>query len=130
MTFSEWTALGALFAGLWLIALAPFLYPFYVAVRRGKSVSRRWLFVVAATCMTYGLIMLLVTAVWLPLEFLVTKVAPQLKIDAPQIASWFNPALDFVYTWFHYVPLLLLFVLAFFNTRWLWKRWHKIAGVL
>lgn len=117
------------FAVIWLVALWPLIFPTLLAVRSGKHIQRRGLFVLGATCLSYGFFLLLVIAVWLPLELL-ASFWPQLASDVPQFTSRSTPMLNFAHAWFKFLPFLMLLVFASISTRWLWKRWPKFAEVI
>ncbi|MBZ0068441.1 MAG: hypothetical protein K8F26_06460 [Thiobacillus sp.] len=129
MALTDWTLMVATFAVIWLIALWPLLFPLFLAVRSGKHVQRRWLFVLGATCLSYGFFLLLVIAFWLPLEFL-TSIWPQLAFEAPQFTSLAGPLVDFAHAWFKFLPFLMLVAFASISTRWLWLRWPRFAEVI
>ena len=100
----------------------------------GRDVPLRWLFVFLVAISSYGILGLLAALIWLPMDFLVSTVAPQLPDEAPAIAAWLNPVLNYIHTWMrtwlHLVAALLMVVFTVAFTRSLWRRWPRIAGAL
>ncbi|MEW5789024.1 MAG: hypothetical protein AB1899_14345 [Pseudomonadota bacterium] len=129
MAPTDWLLMATTFAVIWLVALWPLIFPTVLAVRSGKNIQRRGLFVLGATCLSYGFFLLLVITFWLPLEFL-ASIWPQLAIDAPQFTFVAGPLLSFTNTWFKFLPFILPLAFASISTRWLWHRWPSIAEVI
>src|SRR2546430_2118261 len=114
MSAAEWAGLIAPFLLVWCLALSPLLVPLFVVIRWGRNVPLRWLFVFLAAISSYGILGLLAALIWLPMDFLVSTVAPQLPDEAPAIAAWLNPVLNYIHTWMrtwlHLVAVLLMVV--------------------
>jgi hypothetical protein len=130
MSAVDWAMLGVMFAVLWLLMLSPLLVPLYLALRGGRSVPRRWLFVLLVACSGYGFLLLLFILLAYPLQFFAVAVAPQLFQDVPGTREAIGPPMEFLYeakTWL-WGPALVGYSVWF--ARRVWRRWPRIVSVL
>jgi len=130
MTAAEWASIIGLFGVMWSIALAPLFVPLFVAIRAGRDAPRRWLFVLLATVSAYGFLGLFSVVIWLPLEFLASRVAAQAAVEFPHFAGSIFPLLNDIYPWVPWAGMLCAIIFAIAFTRYFWRRWPRIVAVL
>ena len=117
-------------AFLGFAALMPVLYPAFLAARTKPVIPRRILFVVAATCMSYGLLALFVLLVSWPLQLYSLFVAPQLQDAGRFYGAWLVAGGHFFTSssWFA-LPVALV-VASVLVSRYLARRWPRVVCAL
>ena len=114
MTPADGTAFSVGAVVALLIALWPFLFPLFLAIRRGETAPGRWLFVLSATCVSYGFMVVLF---WFGAEITTYKILPYPAGGATDAASWSIPIVKFVYAWLDALFSILVIVMTYFSTR-------------
>lgn len=111
-------------------ALTPVLYSTFLAVRLKAVMPQRILFVVAATCMSYGLLALFVLLVSWPLQLYALFVAPELQQAGHFYGSWLVSGGHFFALWSWLALPVALVVASVWASRYLFHRWPRVAHTL
>jgi hypothetical protein len=115
-----------------MVAWLPFLYGTYLAIRKGKDVRGRWLFVLVSPILTFSLLVVLPLMLWSVFAPLAIFVAPAFK-QILQHAPWWSPIADVWvrYWWLSFIPIAVVYVvLATWSAHKLWKRWPRVFDAL
>jgi hypothetical protein len=129
----EATFLFAAIAGYLLCIFAPVLFSAFVVWRRRTSMQRWFLFVATVTMWTYGFTLFLYLALVIPLDLVAIYLVPPLKTQGyfegsfSQLFLWF---LDVIFSRWYLVMAAVTVLTAFFTTRYLARRWNRIAEAL
>ena len=116
----------------WLLSLTPIVYSSYVAVRTKPELPRRALFVAVAAGLIYGLLVLFLFLVSLPLSAFGVYIAPQLEAagQLPQTGQWLVAVWRVIADWGWFVIPAVLSISSFKLPRYLAPRWHGIVAGL
>jgi hypothetical protein len=114
----------------YLCAFSPVVCSGYVVLRRSPLFPRRFLFVATVTVLSYGVLNLAGYLINIPVAAYLVYVAPQLEANGQYagqpFTSFGSAAVRYWLVWS--CPVLL--VTSILTTRYLSKRWHRIAEAL
>ena len=116
----------------WLLSLAPILYSALLAFRAKPVMPRRVLFVGTVSTLSYGLLILFVFVVSLPLGAFSTYIAPTLREagDLTLAGRWAGEISDAISSWGFFIIPLILAGSALWLSRRLLPRWPQIVIAL
>lgn len=124
-------------AGMMLVAIiygvsvhAPLIFAGFVALRRGTAMRRRLLFVVTASTLSYGFLLLLFLAVWIPVSAVMVFVIPTLRFNGYFEPALFTAVAEFMFTYWQLLLPLAIAVEAWLVVRYLAPRWNRVADAL
>jgi hypothetical protein len=127
MTSAEWTPLAGL--GMVLIFLTPLVIALFFAMRGERTTPRRWFFVLLASTSSYGFFSVIFIVIWTPIEFVLYWLAPESLVNSSSATELVDPAVNYAYTSVYVVALLLMVAFSIALTRFLWRKWPRIAEV-
>jgi len=114
-----------------LFAYSPLLFSGAVALRRGRSMKRRVLFVGTVMMIAYGFLLLIAMAITVPVGVFALFFVPALKeYGYMQSGSFFLVMIDFAAEYWLLLWLPALAAASFVTTRYLAARWNGVAEAL
>jgi hypothetical protein len=123
-----WVA-GAIAYGIF--AHAPLLFSGFVALRRRSIMKRRVLFIGTVMMVTYGFLFLVVAAVGVPVgAFVIFFVPALISLGHIETGSLLLSTVDAIAQWWWVALPPALVLASFLVTRYLSRRWNKIAETL
>nr|AAK01324.1 unknown [uncultured bacterium HB1-14] len=116
----------------WLLSLAPVVYSSYVVVRKNPALPRRLLFIGVVAGLSYGLLVLFLLLVSLPLSAFGVYIAPQLEAagQLPLAGRWLVTVWRAISDWGWFVVPVVLAISSFKLVRHLAPRWHHVVAGL
>lgn len=133
--FPAGTALAMVLFALGYLVLAhlPVLLSMVFAFRR-RGMRRRWLFVGVCSALAYGIVVLIATALFVPLEALATYVMPTLNeagyYDKFPPLRWMALAAELLWNWWFLAWPMVVAIAGWLIVSKLSKHWNEIADAL
>lgn len=109
---------------------APLIFSAIVAVRRRTTMRRKFLFVGSVVALTYGLLLVFLVTICVPVSAFMIYVAPSLRFNGYLEDSWFIAVADFAVEWWWLILPPVFIAAALVTTRYLAKRWNAIVDAL
>jgi len=120
----------AMLVSYWACLMAPFLLSLFYAIFRGRGVPRRYLFVGAASALSYGLLIFFFVAFALPIILAGEYLIPELMHMHPEYPlQWFDLLYVF-FRWWRLTAMIASLASAVVVVRWLWSRWPRLVNAL